>query len=83
MSFGKKRLVSEFDFRLFYEKPIIDMLKRKYGDNWPVYYEVYKSEDVRKYYELELNMDVTDHNPIAFNSDAFLNEIGYGKSKNS
>lgn len=80
MILGNKRVVSEFDFRLSFEKPLIDILKRKYGENWRMYYEVYESEDVTKYYELEKDSDVMDYKASTFNPDTFLNEIGYGKS---
>ncbi|WP_318350572.1 aldo-keto reductase family protein [Aquipluma nitroreducens] len=83
MSLGNKRVVSEFDFKLSFEKPLIDVLKRKYGESWPMYYEVYKSEDVTKYYELEKDSNVMDYKSSTFNPDTFLNEIGYGKSKNT
>lgn len=83
MTLGNKRVVLEFAFMLSFEKPLIDSLKREYGDNWAVYYEVYKSGDVKRYYELKMNIGVITQKPSAFNPDAFLNDIGYGKSKNS
>lgn len=80
MTLGNKRVVSEFDFRISFEKPITEMLKRKYGDEWLVYYDVYKNEDVIKFYDLEKPNDFKNQKPIVFNQDIFLKDIGYGKS---
>ena len=80
MTLGNKRVVSEFDFRVSFEKPIIEMLKRKYDDNWSAYYEVYKNEDVMKYFELDNTDDIKDKKPTSYNPDSFLMDIGYGKS---
>jgi hypothetical protein len=80
MMLGNKRVVSEFDFRVSFEKPIIDMLKKKYDDNWVNYYEVYKSEDVIQYYELEKSNNIKDSKQSVFNPGEFLKNIGYGKS---
>lgn len=80
MSLGNKRVVAEFDFRMSFEKPMIDMLKRKYGDDWVLYYVVYKNEDVMKYFELENTCEVRDNRPGTYNPESFLNDIGYGKS---
>jgi hypothetical protein len=83
MSLGNKRVVSEFEFLLSFEKPMIDLLKRKYGDKWPMFYEVYKNQDMAEYYKLEKNLEVVNHQATIFCTDDFFNEIGYGKSKNT
>lgn len=80
MTLGKKKVVSEFEFRLSFEKPLIDILKREWGDNWFAYYEVYKNEDVKMYYELKMNINNLVRTPSTFNPDSFFSEIGYGKS---
>lgn len=81
MSLGNKRVVSEFEFTLCFEKPMIDKLKREYGDQWPMFYKVYQNEDVAGYYELEKNCKAVNHQATIFSTDDFFNEIGYGKSK--
>ena len=80
MTLGKKKVVSEFEFMLSFEKPLIDILKLKWGDNWFPYYEVYKNEDVKMYYDLKMNNHVSVRTTSTFNPDVFLNEIGYGLS---
>jgi len=80
MMLGNKRVVSEFEFRLSYDQLTIDMLKRKHGDDWAVYYEVYKNEDVKRYNELTTGSSVVSHHKSGFNADSFLNQLGYGKS---
>ena len=83
MMLGNKRVVSEFEFRLSYDKPTIDMLKIEHGDDWPTYYEVYQNNDVLKYVNMESSRPVDTHKTKRFDTDSFLKDLGYGKSKNS
>lgn len=83
MTLGNKRVVSEFEFRLYYDKPTIDMLKGEHGDAWPLFYEAYRKDDVNRYYELKQGGISPVRQKSGFNADDFLNDLGYGKSKNS
>ena len=83
MILGNKRVVSEFEFRLSYDLPTIDMLKKKYGEEWLDYYEVYKNEDFQRYHELKQGGTNPVQRQSGFNAENFLNDLGYGKSTNS
>lgn len=83
MTLGNKRVVSEFEFDLSFEQPIIDMMKQKYGKDWVAYYEVYQSNDVIKFHSLKMSMPVDTQKTKKFDTDSFLKDIGYGKSKDS
>ena len=83
MTLGNKRVVSEFEFRLYYEKQIIDKLKGEHDDDWPLFYEAYRNDDVKRYYELKQGGISPVRQKSGFNADDFLNDLGYGKSKNS
>ena len=76
MTIGKKRVVSEFDFRVAIERPLILELKQKYGNKWPDYYELHKSGDVKKFYELEMNGNTAAQKPNSFDAEPFFKEIG-------
>lgn len=77
---SNKRVVPEFAFTLAYEQPLIDQFKLKYGDNWFAYYEVFKNQDMKTYAELEKKTKSNVGKPTVFNTDNFLNDIGYAKS---
>lgn len=77
---SNKRVVPEFAFTLAYEQPLINQLKLKHGDNWLAYYEVYKNQDIKTYVELERKTKPSNGKPTVFNTDNFLNDIGYAKS---
>ena len=83
MTLGNKRVVSEFEFRLYYEKPIIDKLKQEHGDDWATYYEVYQNNDVIKHFNMRESRPADVRKTKRFDADSFLNDLGYGKSKNS
>jgi hypothetical protein len=84
MTLGNKRVVSEFEFRLYYDKPTIDMLKGQHGDDWLVFYEAYCNDDYKRYYELIDGRGTTPtRRNNGYNPDDFLNDLGYGKFKNS
>lgn len=83
MTLGNKRVVSEFEFNLSFEQPLIEMLKRKHGDGWATYYEVYQNNDVIKYFNTASSRPFDTHKTKRFDADSFLNDLGYGKSKNS
>lgn len=77
---GNKRAVPEFAFTLAYEQPLINQLKLKYGKNWFAYYEVFKSHDIKTYVELEKKTTPNDCKPTVFNTNKFLDDIGYEAS---
>jgi len=84
MTLGNKRVVSEFEFRLYLDKPTIDNLKAEHGDDWPLFYEAYRNDDVKRYYELiESGGTSPAQRQSGFNADDFLTDLGYGKSKNT
>lgn len=78
--FGNKRLVPEFAFTLAYEQPLINQLKLKHGDNWYAYYEAFKNQDIKSYTELAKNTKPNDCKPTVFNTNKFLDDIGYEAS---
>ena len=80
MMLGNKRVVSEFEFRMAFEDETIKMLKQKYGNDWQVYYEVNKNDDVKRYNELKADNTCAIQRISGFDADAFLKEIRYGKS---
>ncbi len=80
MTLGNKRVVSEFEFRLYYDKQIIDKLKAEYGDDWLLYYEAYRNDDYKRYYELIDGSGGVTHQKSGYNADSFLNQLGYGQS---
>jgi len=80
LTLGNKRVVSEFDFRLAYEKPLIETLKQKYGEDWAAYYELYMNNDIKRYNELITGNSAVTTRKNGFNADNFLNDLGYGKS---
>lgn len=77
---SNKRVVPEFAFTLAYEQPLINQLKLKYGDNWFDYYEVFKNQDMKTYAELEKKTKPNIGKPTVFNTNKFLDDIGYAKS---
>ena len=83
ITLGNKRVVSEYDFKLAYEQPMIDILKKKYKKKWVNYSEAYNSGDVRKFYELKENIVLNKEEPVEFNPNTFLNDIGYERPKNT
>jgi hypothetical protein len=84
MTLGNKRVVSEFEFRLYLDKPTIDMLKGQHGDDWLLFYEAYRNDDYKRYYELiKVGSTSPKQQKSGFDTDSFLNDLGYGKSKNS
>ena len=80
MMLGNKSVVSEFEFRMAFENETIKMLKKKYGNDWEVYYEVNKNDDVKRYNELKADNTCATKRKSSFDADAFLNKICYGKS---
>ena len=74
---GNKRVVPEFAFKLAYEQPLIDQFKLKYGDSWFSYYEAYKNQNIKTCMELKNKTKDKIVSSTAFNTDNFLNEIGY------
>lgn len=77
---GNKRVVPEFAFILAHEQPLIDQLKLKYGENWYAYYEAFKSQDIKSYTELEMKIKPSVAKPTVFNTNKFLDDIGYEAS---
>jgi len=73
---GNKNTVSEYAFELVYQKPIIDDLKRRYGEKWEKYYHAYNSEDITEFYAIQEESDEVCNN-ISYNPNTFLNNIGY------
>ena len=80
LKLGTLRVVSEYEFRLAYEKPLIDHLKLEHKDKWLDYYNAYNSENVSTFHSLQDAVKMIDSTGISFNQDVFLNGIGYGKS---
>ncbi len=75
-----KNVVDEYEFRLAYEKPLIDRLKMKYKDKWVEYYKAYNSEELTNFYALERSKNEVDVTGVSFDPNKFLTEIGLGKS---
>ena len=75
MMLGNKSVVSEFEFRMAFENETIKMLKKKYGNDWEVYYEVNKNDDVKRYNELKADSTCATKRKSSFDADAFLNKI--------
>jgi len=80
LKLGNKKVVTEYDFRLAYEKPIIDNLKQKHPDNWETYYSAYNSQDIRSYYRIENSNKFDTLDVFRSDSKTFLKQIGYEKS---
>lgn len=75
-----KNVVVEYEFRIVLDKPLIDSLKKKHGTRWEEYYTAYDSENVLNYYRLKKVEERHEPQVGAFNVNAFLKHIRYGKS---
>ena len=71
-----KNQVAEYDFKLAYEKPLVDSLKNRYKDKWQEVYAAYASEDIR---EFEKATSTKIAPSQAFDFEQFRNRIGYAQ----
>ena len=76
---GKLNVVDRYDFEIVFQKPLIDMLKKRYGNKWQKYYQAYNSEDVSNFYAIQDEPEDVCIN-INYNPKTFLKEIGYEHS---
>jgi len=77
---GNRNVVIEYEFKIAFEKPIIERLKSIYGSRWEEYYAAYDSENVLNYFKLEKAAEHCESGVGTFDATNFLKQIGYGKS---